>query len=293
MSAEPEVISCTSKVPQKIITSIRRTLLAQHSSFPLNGLAFFEECISTISILSTRCKELDNILCSGVYAGEVTEIRGPSHAGKTQICTCVAVDIAKSLGKNCLYIDGSFGFSVRRALEVVNSRTADCTSNISETLSRVKICQCVSAHHLLDILSFMRNLLHRAETAFGKSLKAVIVDSLSAITEPAFANLSYAEALSLLTLIKQELNTLARDFALAVIVVSDSDSEHGSDITTFSRVISNLPSTILALEKTSKPTYGHDPMAEKLTKLRIVKTSHTEEGEEKLLKIAKTGFETS
>lgn len=71
----------------KTITSIRRYLLAQHSSFPLNGSNYLEQSIKTLSILSTRCDALDDILCSGVYTGEVTEFVGPSSSGKTQVAS--------------------------------------------------------------------------------------------------------------------------------------------------------------------------------------------------------------
>ena len=69
---------------QKVL-SIRRVLLAQYSSFPVNGLALYKETLTICAALPTGCSELDNLLNDGVYTGEVTEIVGVSVSGKTQV----------------------------------------------------------------------------------------------------------------------------------------------------------------------------------------------------------------
>lgn len=97
-------------------------LLAQFSSFPVNGADLYEELKNSTAILSTGCKRqgeaflprtdnplgkrdengatgmsisemclslhccsLDKLLDSGLYTGEVTEIMGASGSGKTQV----------------------------------------------------------------------------------------------------------------------------------------------------------------------------------------------------------------
>lgn len=217
---DPERITSLCEISHKTVLAIRRVLLAQYSSFPVNGINLYDESVSTLCILPTKCQPLDDALASGFYTGEVTEIRGPSISGKTQFCMSVAASIIESGVQNVMFIDTSCGFSPERTAEIITKRSGE-THSVSTALSHMRICQCTSAHQLLDILTTVRHSLNTQTDAFFSSLKAVIVDSISGVMVPYLEHASYVEGQSLLTTLKNELNSLAKDFSLAVIVTSN------------------------------------------------------------------------
>ncbi|KAM3852160.1 DNA repair protein RAD51 homolog 4 isoform 2-T3 [Vipera latastei] len=84
VSSDLEEIAQTYSLSYKTLVAVRRVLLAQFSSFPVNGADLYEELKHTTAILSTGIESLDKLLDSGIYTGELTELVGAPSAGKTQ-----------------------------------------------------------------------------------------------------------------------------------------------------------------------------------------------------------------
>ncbi|XP_070598347.1 DNA repair protein RAD51 homolog 4 isoform X2 [Erythrolamprus reginae] len=84
VSSDLEDIAQKYSLSYKSLVAVRRVLLAQFSSFPINGADLYEELKHTTAILSTGIESLDKLLDSGIYTGEVTELVGAPSAGKTQ-----------------------------------------------------------------------------------------------------------------------------------------------------------------------------------------------------------------
>ena len=129
---------------QKVL-SIRRVLLAQYSSFSISGLDLLDDYLSTLAVLPTGCNKLDDILTSGIYTGEVTEVIGISSSGKSQVicsvvqsvkgclmygyylyvlqfCQSFTINVAAILEQNVIYIDTSGGSSITRLSELCHFR---------------------------------------------------------------------------------------------------------------------------------------------------------------------------
>ncbi len=66
----------------------------------------------------TGCSRLDEMLEGGVLTGDVTELVGPSGAGKTQLCMQICTVVTSVTDASALYIDTCSSFSVPRVLEI-------------------------------------------------------------------------------------------------------------------------------------------------------------------------------
>ncbi|XP_074888661.1 DNA repair protein RAD51 homolog 4 isoform X4 [Buteo buteo] len=85
VSSDLEDIAQKCSLSYKALVAVRRVLLAQFSAFPTNGADLYEELKSSTAILPTGSPSLDQLLDSGLYTGEVTELMGPPGSGKTQL----------------------------------------------------------------------------------------------------------------------------------------------------------------------------------------------------------------
>ncbi|KAM6239111.1 DNA repair protein RAD51 homolog 4 isoform 4-T4 [Spheniscus humboldti] len=78
-----------------VLVAVRRVLLAQFSAFPANGADLYEELKSSTAILPTGSPSLDQLLDSGLYTGEVTELMGAPGSGKTQLEALQRIQVAR------------------------------------------------------------------------------------------------------------------------------------------------------------------------------------------------------
>lgn len=207
-------------VPYRTLMGIRRYLLAQYSAFPINGKSHYEKTVATLSILPAGDQSHCMSIVSGINTAEVTEFRGPSSSGKTQLCVSTAVEIALSLKQNVIYIDTTCEFSTSKAVQLLKDRIGEGTYN--ETLSKIRICQCTSSQQLLDILTCLRNNLSSQNDQFYSSLKVIFIDSISAVLYPDIQKANFVEGQSTLSEIGQELNAIAKDFNIAVVTTNDT-----------------------------------------------------------------------
>lgn len=85
VSSDLEDVAQKCSLSYKALVAVRRVLLAQFSAFPANGADLYEELKSSTAILPTGSPSLDQLLDSGLYTGEVTELMGAPGSGKTQV----------------------------------------------------------------------------------------------------------------------------------------------------------------------------------------------------------------
>ncbi|XP_054857885.1 DNA repair protein RAD51 homolog 4 isoform X2 [Eublepharis macularius] len=216
VSSDLETIARKCSLSYKALVAIRRVLLAQFSSFPVNGADLYEELKSSTAILSTGSKSLDKLLDAGLYTGEVTELTGAPGSGKTQVCLHIAANISESLKQRVLYIDSTGGFTATRLLQLLQRRT----ENEEE--------QVVSA---------------------SAPVKMVVVDSVSAVIYPLLGS-RQPDGMAFMMHVARELKTLAKELGVAVVVTNHvtRDASCGQVKPALGRSWSFVPSTRVLLE---------------------------------------------
>ncbi|XP_029029645.1 DNA repair protein RAD51 homolog 4 isoform X2 [Betta splendens] len=186
VSSDIEELAQKCSVSYKALFAIRRVLLAQHTAFPVSGADLYEELLSSTAILSTGNPSLDKLLDSGLYTGEITELSGGPGSGKSQVCFGVAVRISHHLKQSVIYIDTTGGLTASRLLQMLQAET----SNAEEQAS-----------------------------VGGGSVKAVILDSVSAVISPLLGG-KQNEGMSLMIQVAGVLKTMAKDFNIAALVTN-------------------------------------------------------------------------
>ncbi|XP_072099446.1 DNA repair protein RAD51 homolog 4 isoform X2 [Mobula birostris] len=186
VTADIEDLAQKCSISYKTLMAVRRVLLAQYSPFPSNGVDLYEELLGSTAILSTGNPSLDKLLDSGLYTGELTEFVGGPGSGKTQVCLSLAVSIACQLKQKVLYVDSTGGLSSRRLLQLIQSQV---------------------------------DRMEEQVTGAHGSLKAIVVDSITAVLSPILGG-HQLEGMALMMQLARELKTLARELAIAVIVTN-------------------------------------------------------------------------
>ncbi|XP_072099445.1 DNA repair protein RAD51 homolog 4 isoform X1 [Mobula birostris] len=218
VTADIEDLAQKCSISYKTLMAVRRVLLAQYSPFPSNGVDLYEELLGSTAILSTGNPSLDKLLDSGLYTGELTEFVGGPGSGKTQVCLSLAVSIACQLKQKVLYVDSTGGLSSRRLLQLIQSQV-DRMEEQSEALQRIEVIRVFEVHCLLDVLQELRAGSTRQVTGAHGSLKAIVVDSITAVLSPILGG-HQLEGMALMMQLARELKTLARELAIAVIVTN-------------------------------------------------------------------------
>lgn len=247
-AADLEEVAQKCGLSYKALVALRRVLLAQFSAFPLNGADLYEELKTSTAILSTGIGSLDKLLDAGLYTGELTEIVGGPGSGKTQVCLCVAANVAHSLQQNVLYVDSNGGMTASRLLQLLQARTQDEEKQAS-ALQRIQVVHSFDIFQMLDMLQDLRGTMAQQATASSGTVKVVIVDSVTAVVAPLLGG-QQREGLALMMQLARELKILARDLGVAVVVTNhltrDRDSRRFKPA--LGRSWSFVPSTRILLE---------------------------------------------
>lgn len=219
VSSDIEDLAQKCSVSYKALFAIRRVLLAQHTAFPVSGADLYEELLSSTAILSTGNPSLDKLLDSGLYTGEITELTGAPGSGKSQVCFGVAVHISYHLKQSVIYIDTTGGLTASRLLQMLQTET-DNRDEQMEALQRIHTFRLFDVCALLDCLYGLGGGgLQKACVGGGGSVKAVIVDSVSAVIAPLLGG-RQNEGMSLMIQVAAALKTMAKDFSVAVLVTN-------------------------------------------------------------------------
>ncbi|XP_003797244.1 DNA repair protein RAD51 homolog 4 [Otolemur garnettii] len=248
VSANLEEVAQKCGLSYKALVALRRVLLAQFSAFPINGADLYEELKTSTAILSTGIASLDKLLDTGLYTGEVTEIVGGPGSGKTQICLCVAANVAHGLQQNVLYIDSNGGLTASRLLQLLEARTQD-EEEQARALQRIQVAHAFDIFQMLNVLQDLRSTVAQQVTSSSGTVKVVVVDSVTAVVSPLLGG-QQREGLALMMQLARELKTLARDLGTAVVVTNHMtrDRDSGRLKPALGRSWSFVPSTRLFLD---------------------------------------------
>ncbi|KAK4812171.1 hypothetical protein QYF61_002274, partial [Mycteria americana] len=259
VSSDLEDVAQKCSLSYKALVAVRRVLLAQFSAFPANGADLYEELKSSTAILPTGSPSLDQLLDSGLYTGEVTELMGAPGSGKTQVsgteegrgqvCLSIAASVSLGLKQHVVFLDSTGGFTASRLYQMLRSRAEDeeelasspgavqwsqrcswgggkCGGNkgpwlhgMLEALQRVQVVRVFDIYEVLSALQELRDRLSQQVMSSMGPLKIVVIDSVSAVIYPLLGG-KQSEGLAIMMQLARELKTLAREFSLAVVVTN-------------------------------------------------------------------------
>ncbi|XP_010184455.1 PREDICTED: DNA repair protein RAD51 homolog 4 [Mesitornis unicolor] len=265
VSSDLEEVAQKCSLSYKALVAVRRVLLAQFSAFPANGADLYEELKSSTAILPTGSPSLDQLLDSGLYTGEVTELMGAPGSGKTQVCLGIAASVALSLKQHVLFLDSTAGFSASRLYQILQCQAEDEEEQL-EALQRVQVVRVFDVYEMLSAMQKLRDRLSQQVVSSVGPLKIVVVDSVSAVVYPLLGG-RQSEGLAIMMQLARELKTLAREFSLAVVVTNQvtRDSSTGPLKPALGRSWSFVPSTRVLLE--SKETNWERATARRIASL--------------------------
>uniref|UniRef100_A0A671VCI0 DNA repair protein RAD51 homolog 4 n=1 Tax=Sparus aurata TaxID=8175 RepID=A0A671VCI0_SPAAU len=250
VSSDTEEVAQRCSVSYKALFAIRRVLLAQHTAFPVSGADLYEELLSSTAILSSGSPSLDKLLDSGFYTGEITELSGGPGSGKSQVCFGVAVHISLHLKQSVIFIDTTGGLTAKRLLQMLQTETSNREEQM-EALQRIHVFQLFDVFSLLDCLYSLRagRLQQASVGGGGGSVKAVIVDSVSAVISP-LLGAKHNEGMSLMIQVAGVLKTMAKDFNVAAVVTNHVTRGDGGEVQPgLGASWSHIPRTRVLMEK--------------------------------------------
>ncbi|XP_051902878.1 DNA repair protein RAD51 homolog 4-like isoform X2 [Hippocampus zosterae] len=250
VSSDMEDLAQKCSTSYKALIAIRRVLLAQHAAFPVSGADLYDELLSSTAILSTGNPDLDALLDSGVYTGEITELAGGPASGKTQVCLGVAAHVSQHLRQNVIYVDTTGGLSAGRLRQMLRTQTRSDDEQM-EALQRIAVYRAFDIFSLLDCLYRLGGgggELRQA-SSHGGSVKALIVDSVSAVIAPLLGS-RHDEGMYMMSQVAITLKALAKDFHIAALVTNHvTRSEEGEVQPGLGVSWSHVPRTRVLLER--------------------------------------------
>ncbi|NXI74034.1 RA51D protein, partial [Anseranas semipalmata] len=256
VSSDLEDVAQKCSLSYKALVAVRRVLLAQFSAFPANGADLYEELKGSTAILPTGNPSLDQLLDSGLYTGEVTELMGAPGSGKTQVCLGIAASVSLGLKQHVLFLDSTGGFTASRLYQMLQAQAEDEEEQASslEALQRIQVARVFDVYEMLRALQEVRDRLSQQVVSCTGPLKVVVVDSVSAVIYPLLGG-RQSEGLAIMMQLARELKMLAKDFSLAVVVTNQvtRDSSTGSPKPALGRSWSFVPSTRVLLESKEAP----------------------------------------
>ncbi|XP_012359070.2 DNA repair protein RAD51 homolog 4 isoform X3 [Nomascus leucogenys] len=210
-----------------------------------DGLSLNAFCERGTALSTSR---LDKLLDAGLYTGEVTEIVGGPGSGKTQVCLCVAANVAHGLQQNVLYVDSNGGLTASRLLQLLQAKTQD-EEKQAEALQRIQVVHAFDIFQMLDVLQELRATVAQQVTSSSGTVKVVVVDSVTAVVSPLLGG-QQREGLALMMQLAQELKTLALDLGMAVVVTNHitRDRDSGRLKPALGRSWSFVPRTRILLD---------------------------------------------
>lgn len=254
VSADLEVLAQKCSVSYKALFAIRRVLLAQHTAFPVSGADLYEELLSCTAILSTGHPRLDELLDSGLFTGELTELAGSPGTGKTQVCFGVTVHIAHHLKQGVVFIDTTGGISAARLQHMLQAEGSSAEEQLA-SLQRIHVFRVFDVLALLDCLYNLRRTGLQQVSVGGASVRAVIVDSVSAVISP-LLGARHTEGMSLMAQVGAVLKAMVKDFNLAALVTNHVTRGGSEGVRPGLGVSwSHVPRTRLLLEHTQQSNW--------------------------------------
>lgn len=156
---------------------------------------------------------LDELLGGGLPTGNLIDICGFSAAGKTQLCTTIAVNVASHAESTVLWIDANRDFSARRIYQILRNRKISDV-NAFEIMRRIKVEHCTDAYRLVAVIDDIMNKIE-----LYKNVKILIIDSLPTLWF-SFHGGKTMEGFRLLGELTNQLRRLAVEYGIVVLAVN-------------------------------------------------------------------------
>ncbi|OXB57648.1 hypothetical protein ASZ78_007043 [Callipepla squamata] len=253
VSSDLEDVAQSCSLSYKALVAVRRVLLAQFSAFPTNGADLYEELKSSTAILPTGSPSLDQLLDTGLYTGEVTELAGAPGSGKTQVCLSIAASVSLGLRQHVFFLDSTGGFTASRLYQILQARVEDKEEQL-EAMQRVQVVRVFDVYEMLRALHEVRDCLSQQVESSTGPLKAVLIDSVSAVLSPLLGG-RQSEGVAIMMQLARELKALAKEFSVAVVVTNQvtKDSSTGALKSALGRSWSFVPNTRVLLQGRASP----------------------------------------
>ncbi|CAD7093174.1 unnamed protein product [Hermetia illucens] len=189
----------------------------------------------------TLCRKLDTALGGGIAPGIITEFCGPPGSGKTQFCfqLCVNVQIPRSIGGvggKAIFIDTNQDFTpyrVKEIAEICSKRYEDVFKNSPQTSSAEpefsveKILDGIRYYYCNDRYELWAAIqLVKARLKEEKDIKLIVIDS---ICSPIRVMDDYSERIRVLYRILTDLQIMADEYNLAVVLTNNLTSKPGEN----------------------------------------------------------------
>ncbi|XP_033646889.1 DNA repair protein RAD51 homolog 4-like [Asterias rubens] len=227
VGADFEELSQTCSVSYKTLQSIRRLLLAQNSTLPINGADLYDHVISSVAILSTGCKSVDELLDGGLYTSEVTEVTGVLATGKSQLCLSASASVTLTAQQNVLYIDTTGAYSSHRLQDIMISRESS-EKDVAAALQRLRCIRIFDLFDLLSLLERTKTSLASGNDTFYASLKLVVVDSVTAVVGPLLGG-QQTDGHVMMMHLARSLKALAVEYSVAILVSNNQVGSEGGE----------------------------------------------------------------
>ena len=188
--------------------------------------------LERIEFLATEIAPLDKHLHGGLPSKSVTEIVGPSGAGKTQFClmmTCKAILPREEggLGGKVVYIDTEGAFSAGRLQEIAATRFPwfyDSAERLSDLLSSVLVKPIGSSLELNALLEEMELLV------MTEGVRFLVLDSVASKIRNEFDSTQMQKRQAMLLEQAQTLKQLAERFNIPVLVSNQVTTRVGEKV---------------------------------------------------------------
>lgn len=285
-----------SGVPFRDLLAIKRFLLAQHSAVLTNALEVYKNIRSTTCILPTGCAGLDKVLEGGLYSGEVTGLSGSSSSGKTQICFSTVCAVASDLQKNVVFFDTGGQFDSARLVQMMDKYELSVADRLA-ALKRIKVIQVLDIFELFSELDELKNSLDGGMDGFYKSLKLVVLDSLTTLTAT-ISSVADSTCNGLLDQLTRTIKVLTGEFSVGFLITSNSVSaEHAHKAGNHpDKLLTRVSNTQLETEYECKlstllcPSFTSDTSFQ--LKLKLLKSCRQAIGSSVNIVIKESGLET-
>jgi len=179
--------------------------------------------------LRTSLSLLDQCLSGGIPIASITEIVGPSGAGKTQFCHMLSVIATmplehSGLNGSVLYFDTEMSFSAERIAEIAKAIDMQFFSS-SENL--LKLFLNIIVFPYKDTCSNLITKMEKIdELIIEKKVKLIIIDSIASLAKME-SELQKRQAL--LSKLASVLKFLAESFAIPIVLTNQVISHYGDD----------------------------------------------------------------
>lgn len=141
------------------------------------------------------------------------DICGPPDAGKTQLCTTIAINLAQFCQVDTLWIDTKGDFSGRRIHKILKNRNCN-ESQIKEIMERIRIDTCNDPYKLIQMIERLI-----ANIEIYKTAKLLVIDSLPALWFLFHGENNYNGTVALATL-ANALRKLAVEYGMIIFGVN-------------------------------------------------------------------------